>query len=92
MFGWDALCLCKTTLFGTICGTIVQPLFGVEHPENDHHNENFLPGLLDATSTKRRFSSNESGLLNFRFERVAANSFIQRLECTGAVISSSAPR
>jgi hypothetical protein len=38
----------KTTLFGTICATIVQPLFRVEHPENDHHNDSFPTGLLDA--------------------------------------------
>jgi hypothetical protein len=47
--------LCKTTLFGIICATIVQPLFRVEHPENDHHNENFPIGLFDATSTKNTF-------------------------------------
>ena len=38
----------------------------------------------------QRFSSNDTGLLNFRFERVAANSSSKRLKCIGAVISSSA--
>ena len=34
------------------CATIVQPLFRVEHPENDHHNESFPSSLFDATSKK----------------------------------------
>lgn len=37
---WDHLC------------KIVQPLFRVEHPENDHHNECFPTSLFDATSKK----------------------------------------
>jgi len=34
----------------------VQPLFRVEHPENDQHNKSFPTGLFDATSTKCAFS------------------------------------
>ena len=49
--------MCKTTLFGTICTTIVQPPFRIEHPEMDHHNEGSPTGLFDATSTKSRFSA-----------------------------------
>src|SRR5271157_4111034 len=37
---------------------------------------------MPASRRVGRFSSNDTGLLNFRFERVAANSFIQALECT----------
>ena len=35
-----------------------------------------------AQGSNWRFSSNDTGLLNFRFERVVANSFIQALEFT----------
>ena len=37
---WDHMC------------KIVQPLFRVEHPENDHHDESFPTSLFDATSKK----------------------------------------
>jgi hypothetical protein len=37
-----------------------------------------------------RFSSNQTGFLNFPFGRVAANISSKRLECMRAVISSSA--
>jgi len=45
---------------------------------------------LSAHVSIGRFPSNDTGLLNFRFERVAANSSSKRLECIGVVISSSA--
>jgi len=47
-----------------VCVTIVQPLFRVEQPEDDHHSESFPTGLFDATLRRARPSGTRTAWPN----------------------------